>query len=253
MVSQSQSVSTPAPEQEAATLLQIEALAARFAADHGFAIFALVARIKRNGKADLTKSITNVEGDFIATYYRKAWGAVDLLALRAGQSLMPFHYDSVDICSPANDWSRAMLKVGVESGYVIPVHAPDNQALYLMLAKPRENLVGEALQKLYYDAWIFLGSIYPAMVAIFGAAGEVAQLTERERQVLEMSANGQPIKVIAAALNLSTKTINNVIKVICGKYHVPNRSQAISRALADNQIRVFRVLDGDPLDLGSGR
>jgi len=57
-----------------------------------------------------------------------------------------------------------------------------------------------------------------------------AQLTRRERQVLELIASGLSNQAIAAELGLSTNTISNHISSIFGKLQVGSRAEAIVRA-----------------------
>lgn len=63
------------------------------------------------------------------------------------------------------------------------------------------------------------------------AGGEMfAELTERERQVLELIARGLDNHQIAAALRLSAKTVGNHITHIFAKADLASRAQAIVRA-----------------------
>jgi len=56
------------------------------------------------------------------------------------------------------------------------------------------------------------------------------QLTDREREVLELVAQGQPNAAIAARLHLSQKTVRNHVSNILAKLQVADRAQAIVRA-----------------------
>ena len=56
------------------------------------------------------------------------------------------------------------------------------------------------------------------------------ELTDRERQVLELVAQGRPNSAIAARLHLSDKTIRNNVSNILAKLQVADRAQAIVRA-----------------------
>lgn len=64
----------------------------------------------------------------------------------------------------------------------------------------------------------------PAAPAVF------PQLTGREREVLELIAQGRSNTAIAARLHLSQKTIRNNVSNILAKLQVADRSQAIVRA-----------------------
>jgi DNA-binding NarL/FixJ family response regulator len=56
------------------------------------------------------------------------------------------------------------------------------------------------------------------------------ELTDREREVLELIASGMDNMQIADRLLLTPKTVRNHINNIFGKLSVPNRAQAIVRA-----------------------
>jgi DNA-binding NarL/FixJ family response regulator len=56
------------------------------------------------------------------------------------------------------------------------------------------------------------------------------ELTPRERQVLELLADGLPTAAIGGRLGLATKTVTNHISAILAKLHVNSRSEAAHRA-----------------------
>ena len=58
------------------------------------------------------------------------------------------------------------------------------------------------------------------------------ELTEREREILGLIAQGQSNAAIARQLALSTKTVSNYVSNIFSKLQVADRAQAILRAKA---------------------
>ncbi len=56
--------------------------------------------------------------------------------------------------------------------------------------------------------------------------GELAQLTEREKDILIQVAQGASNRHIAEALGISEKTVRNRLSVVFSKLHVNNRTQA---------------------------
>lgn len=60
--------------------------------------------------------------------------------------------------------------------------------------------------------------------------GAVAQLTEREREVLHLIAQGLPSKQIARALNISERTVKFHTSTLLRKLEADNRAQAVARA-----------------------
>jgi DNA-binding NarL/FixJ family response regulator len=81
---------------------------------------------------------------------------------------------------------------------------------------------------------IFGGQLATRMIACFTAAGATpppfSQLTGRERQVLELLAQGRANTAIATRLSLSPKTVRNHISNILAKLQVTDRAQAIIQA-----------------------
>jgi len=82
---------------------------------------------------------------------------------------------------------------------------------------------------------IFGAGIATRALAYFTAQAHAApspfpQLTDREREVLELVAQGHSNTTIAARLHLSQKTIRNNVSNILAKLQVADRAQAIVRA-----------------------
>jgi len=59
---------------------------------------------------------------------------------------------------------------------------------------------------------------------------ELAELTEREKDILSLVAQGASNQQIAAQLGLSEKTVRNRLSVVFSKLHVNNRTQAAQYA-----------------------
>ncbi len=63
------------------------------------------------------------------------------------------------------------------------------------------------------------------------AAGEAAELSARELEVLDMLAKGHLIKEIADRLDISFGTVRTYIRRIYEKLHVHSRAQAVAKYL----------------------
>ena len=83
---------------------------------------------------------------------------------------------------------------------------------------------------------IFSPAIAQRMMGYFAGHGREAaaapfpDLTEREREILELIAKGHNNSGIAAQLSLSVKTVQNYVSSILSKLQVADRAEAIVRA-----------------------
>ena len=73
-------------------------------------------------------------------------------------------------------------------------------------------------------AALFAGAARPEPAVVF------PELTEREREVLDLLAAGRSNDQIAAALFVSGKTVRNIVSSVYAKLHAPDRAAAIIRA-----------------------
>ncbi|CDQ18549.1 two component transcriptional regulator, LuxR family [Halobacillus karajensis] len=93
---------------------------------------------------------------------------------------------------------------------------------YLLKDNPSEELA-TAIRKIMNGQRIF----DPELVDL--AFTEPNPLTEREREVIELMAEGKNTKDISKALFITTGTVRNYVSVILEKLEVSNRIEAISR------------------------
>lgn len=115
----------------------------------------------------------------------------------------------------------AAMRAGAR-GYMLKGAAPDQ-----LLRAIRAAAAGEA---------IFSPSIATRLIEFFAAAppstlpNGLPDLTDRERQVLELLAQGRSNPEIARQLHLSSKTVANHLSAVFGKLQVADRAQALLRA-----------------------
>ena len=103
---------------------------------------------------------------------------------------------------------------------------------YLLKGAEREQIrravhaaaAGDAIVGAGLAARVLAGIASEAPAAVF------PQLTDREREVLELVAQGRSNTAIAHRLHLSQKTIRNNVSNILAKLQIADRAQAIVRA-----------------------
>jgi pimeloyl-ACP methyl ester carboxylesterase/DNA-binding CsgD family transcriptional regulator len=120
---------------------------------------------------------------------------------------------------------RGDLRIPVEEGRILAALIPDARFVTL---ETRNHLMlqTEPAWRSFLDA---LAEFYPAGRAA-RAQDSFPDLTAREREVLELIAQGLDNAQVAARLGLSEKTVRNNITRIFDKIGVENRSQAIVTA-----------------------
>ncbi len=106
---------------------------------------------------------------------------------------------------------------------------------YLLKGADRAE-IGRALDAVAHGEVVFSSSIAERVLAFFagGRAGAAAapfpELTDREREVLDLVARGLTNAEIARRLVVSDKTVRNHVSNIFAKLHVAGRAEAVARA-----------------------
>ena len=103
---------------------------------------------------------------------------------------------------------------------------------YLLKGADREQIL-RAVHSAASGEVVFGADLAERMLGYFTAAAPppvFPQLTGREREVLELIAQGQVNQAIAARLHLSHKTVRNHVSNILAKLQVADRAQAVAQA-----------------------
>jgi DNA-binding NarL/FixJ family response regulator len=102
---------------------------------------------------------------------------------------------------------------------------------YLLKQTPRAELLA-ALKDVHAGGSPMTSNIARKVVQSFqrsGPADDSADLSPREREVLELLARGYLYKEISDSLGISVATVNTYIRRIYEKLHVRSRSQAVAK------------------------
>jgi DNA-binding NarL/FixJ family response regulator len=105
---------------------------------------------------------------------------------------------------------------------------------YLLKGADRAE-IGRALDAVAHGEVVFSSSIAQRVLAFFAggrtaAATPFPELTDREREVLDLVARGLTNAEIARRLVVSDKTVRNHVSNVFAKLHVAGRAEAVARA-----------------------
>ncbi len=116
---------------------------------------------------------------------------------------------------PQEPYVRAMIQAGVD-GYLLK-DTPPNQII-------------QALGMIMRGRSVYSDSINSSLVSGYLKSEGVGDLTAREAEVLQLTADGQPNEVIAQRLGISEKAIHLHLGRIYSKLGVTGRADAIIQA-----------------------
>jgi DNA-binding NarL/FixJ family response regulator len=143
------------------------------------------------------------------------------------------------------DATRRILEMSPHIGILVLTMFQDDDSVFAamragargyLLKGADRNEIGRAIKAVSSGEAIFSPAIAHRMMQYFtsiqprAAQQPFPELTERERDVLELIAGGRNNAEIAAQLHLSTKTVRNHVSNIFHKLQVADRAQAIIRA-----------------------
>ncbi len=105
---------------------------------------------------------------------------------------------------------------------------------YLLKGADRQE-IARALATVANGEVVFSATLAARVLAWFGRdGGRVAapfpELTDREREILDLVARGLTNAAIARRLVVSDKTVRNHVSNVFGKLHVADRAEAVARA-----------------------
>ena len=132
--------------------------------------------------------------------------------------------------SDANEDLLRMIKAGC-AGYILKDVGPEELRRAIMAAVRGDTPVP---RRMLPEVLKLAAEQAPASSA--GAA----QLTDRERETLQLMVKGMSVKRIAAAMSISPSSVDSHTRSIYKKLHATNRAEAMNAAM---RLRLVRVTD----------
>ncbi len=176
---------------------------------------------------------------------------IDPVLLQATRSLVPFFWDtaaiSEDLTPPQQEIFHEARRYGLVRGYTVPIHSVHGPRDFRASCSVVPD--SDCLPPAAYLA-VQLMAFY-----MYEAASTDAEtkdppplqkpLSRRERQCLELAAQGKSDWVSSKILGLSERTVHNHVENAKRRLQVATRVQAVVHALAGQQIALGDVVRCD--------
>jgi DNA-binding CsgD family transcriptional regulator len=176
---------------------------------------------------------------------------IDPVFLHSSRSQVPFFWDTQaftdGLSPPQQEMFHEARRYGLTRGYTVPIHSVDAPRDFRASCSVVPD--SESLEPAAYLA-VQLMAFY-----LYDVASKDAQekdpppvqqpLSRRERQCLELAAQGKSDWVSSRILGLSERTVHNHVENAKRRLQVATRMQAVMHALAGQQISLGDVVRRD--------
>lgn len=185
--------------------------------------------------------VQNYPVEWVRIYSEKSLNGIDPVLRHAEKNPLPFSWDAPSFRAQLTPAQIAMLKAasqyGLGHGYTIPIHLswmPGEQYASFSVVPHADTI--DARTRL--ELQMLASYLYVAMTRthVTWNATDTATLGERERQCLELVAQGKDDWAIGALLALSPATVHTYIERAKQRLQVATRTQAVVQALIGRQI-----------------
>lgn len=167
----------------------------------------------------------------------------DPVFLTARRQALPFQWtdkrflerldrDQIEILNEAAD-------VGLADGFTIPIHSPGALPASCSLAIGPDGVDPLSVRDAHWYAVYAHESARRLLLKVVPPRRPL--LAPRERQCMELIAQGKSDYEIGVILGVSEHTVHNTIRRAMRKYGVATRVQAFVRALRDGEIRIENI------------
>lgn len=178
---------------------------------------------------------------------------IDPVLLQASRSLVPFFWDTnafaEDLSPPQQEIFHEARRYGLTRGYTVPIHSmhgPRDFRASCSVVPDSAHLPPAAFLAVQLMAF-YLYEAASADAASKDPPPIQKPLSRRERQCLELAAQGKSDWVSSKILGLSERTVHNHVENAKRRLQVATRVQAVVHALAGQQIALGDVVRCDPL------
>jgi DNA-binding CsgD family transcriptional regulator len=224
----------------------------------GFRYFACCSHVDPQRPPRRAVLIHSYPSSWTRLYSEQRFFEIDPVFRHADTTLRPFFWDGGEFQAGLTREQRDMLaqaaKFGVAHGFTTPLHPPCSRVAHAASCSVIPDSAALELTR-YYLAQLMSYFMYDIASRQADAKEEAAgavELSNRERQCLELVAQGKSDWVVGKLLSISERTVHNHIERAKRRLGVTTRVQAIVHALATRQISFGDVIKAEPARTRSG-
>ena len=176
---------------------------------------------------------------------------IDPVFIHASRVTLPFSWDSpafrTGLTPPQQQILAEARHFGITSGYTVPIHSPFSPGSFrasCSVVPDSKSIDARAYTAVQLMSCYLYDAAHRDMTAREGEPTH-PELSRRERQCLELAAQGKSDWVVGKILGISERTVHNHIESAKRRLGVATRVQAIVQALASRQIAFGDLLKAE--------
>jgi DNA-binding CsgD family transcriptional regulator len=191
----------------------------------------------------------NYPAEWVRSYSESGRFRIDPVFRFADERMVPFHWNDPEFRASLSQAQREILieaaGYGIANGYTVPVRPPGAQTASCSVVPDRQSDIDAATGQAVF---IMASFMFDAMLRGKSECCAVRSivLSERERQCLELAAQGKDDWAIGLLLRISERTAHNHIERAKRRLGVCTRVQVIVQALSEGQIAFGDVIRAEP-------
>jgi DNA-binding CsgD family transcriptional regulator len=191
----------------------------------------------------------NYPQDWVRSFSESGRYRIDPVFRYADERMLPFSWDDAEFRASLTSVQREILveaeAAGIGHGYTVPIHPPGAQMASCSVVPDVGVIDRSACQAVFTMACFMFEAMLRGSPREECSGARAMQLSERERQCLELAAQGKDDWSIGSLLRISERTAHNHIERAKRRLGVCTRVQVIVQALNDGQISFGDVIKAE--------
>ena len=213
----------------------------------GFQYFACCSHVDPLNPPPHSVVLHNYPKEWERTFSELDFQDVDPVFQHARRTVLPFFWDADALRTELTPLQQEIFaeaaRLGIAHGYTVPIHLPRQRSE--LSASCSVVPASRVIHPVSYHALQLMAFHMYDAASRTAEDADIAlppELSRRERQCLELAAQGKSDWVAGRILGISERTVHNHIESAKRRLNVTTRVQAIMQALATQQIALGDVI-----------